>query len=96
MNTKNPQPHPSVPQFASREEEAAFWDTHDITNFTADTKPVRMRLKKPLGTGITMRLDTETLKQLQEKAAAKGIGPSSLARMWLLERLHQEHLAGGR
>ena len=96
MNTKNPQPSPSVPEFASREEEAAFWATHDITDFTTGTKPVRMRLKKPLGTGITMRLDTEMLKQLQEKAAEKGIGPSSLARMWIMERLRQEHLAGSR
>lgn len=93
MNTKNPT---EIPQFASREEEAAFWDSHDITDFTAGKQPVRMRLKRPLDAGITLRLDTETLRSLRETADEKGIGISSLARMWLLERLRQEHVAGTR
>jgi len=95
MTTENTKPN-QVPRFKSREEEAAFWDSHDITDFTTDTQPVRMRLKKPLEAGITLRLDVETLRELRETAAEKGIGLSSLARMWLLERLRQEHLAGTR
>lgn len=95
MTTKNTKPH-QIPVFKSREEEAAFWDSHDITDFAADAQPIRLRLKRPLEAGITLRLDTETLQELRETATQKGIGLSSLARMWLLERLHQEHVTGTR
>lgn len=37
-----------IPAFASREEEAAFWDTHDITEYLDELKPVAMRAKHPI------------------------------------------------
>jgi predicted DNA binding CopG/RHH family protein len=37
--------------------------------------------------GITIRLDEETLEILRQQAHRKGIGPTTLARMWILERL---------
>ncbi|HEY7348021.1 MAG TPA: CopG family antitoxin [Ktedonobacterales bacterium] len=41
--------HPSrIPHFASREEEAAFWDTHDITEFEDELEPVKVRFGKHL------------------------------------------------
>ncbi|MBK7779674.1 MAG: hypothetical protein IPJ58_02580 [Ardenticatenia bacterium] len=93
MTTKTPT-STQIPEFNSREEEAAFWDSHDITDFTAVTSAVRLRLKRPLEAGITLRLDVDTLRDLRETAALKGLGPTTLARMWLLERLRQEHLTG--
>ena len=37
-----------LPAFANREEEAAFWDTHDITKYLDELKPVAMRAKHPI------------------------------------------------
>lgn len=81
-------PKPSrIPQFSSYEEEAEFWDTHDTTDFEDEFKPVRVRFAKNLSEGITIRLDRDTLDQLRSRAREKGIGPTTLARMWILERL---------
>ena len=33
-----------------------------------------------------MRIDLTTLEELRARAAAKGIGPTTLIRIWILER----------
>lgn len=76
-----------VPDFASREEEAAFWDTHAITDHLDELKPARVRFAKNLSEGITIRLDPQTLAELRTQAHQKGVGPTTLARMWILEHL---------
>lgn len=79
-----------TPDFKSRQEMAAFWDTHDFTHYLDELKPVKVRFAKNLSEGITIRLDSLTLKALREQAKEKGIGPSTLARMWVLEHLRDE------
>ena len=76
-----------IPEFASLEEEAKFWDTHDTTDYEAEFKPVKVRFAKNLSEGITVRFDPETLAKLRAEARKKGIGPTTLARMWILEHL---------
>jgi predicted DNA binding CopG/RHH family protein len=76
-----------IPEFATLEEEAAFWDTHSTADYEAEFKPVRVRFAKRLSSGITVRLDPDTLEQLRSLAQEKGIGPTTLIRMWVLERL---------
>jgi hypothetical protein len=80
-------PKEPIPEFKSREEEAEFWDTHDLADYWDDFKPVKVRFAKNLSEGITIRFDPETLEQLRGEARKKGIGPTTLARMWILERL---------
>ena len=76
-----------IPKFANREEEAAFWDNHDISDYWDELKPVKLKVAKNLSKGITIRLDEETLGELRRQAHRRGIGPTTLARMWILERL---------
>lgn len=76
-----------IPTFASREEEAEFWDTHDMTDYWDELKPVKLKVAKNLSRGITIRFDEETLEKLRRHAYEKGIGPTTLARMWILEHL---------
>jgi predicted DNA binding CopG/RHH family protein len=76
-----------IPDFASREEEAAFWDTHDFSDYWDELTPVKVRAAKNLSEGITIRLDPDTLDQLRARAHDQGIGPTTLVRMWILERL---------
>ena len=76
-----------IPEFASREEEAAFWDTHDIADYQDELTTVRARFAKNLSEGITIRLDPETLAALRARAKEQGIGPTTLARMWILQQL---------
>jgi hypothetical protein len=79
-----------IPQFSTREEEAAWWDAHDITDYLDELKPVRVRFAKNLSEGLTVRLDPETMQQLREQARRQGIGPTTLIRIWIRERLRAE------
>jgi predicted DNA binding CopG/RHH family protein len=88
---KKKSPTPSrIPEFANIEEEAAFWDTHSTTDYEDEFKPVSVRFAKRLSTGVTIRLDPETLQRLRAIAREQGIGPTTLIRMWVLERLKQK------
>ena len=79
-----------IPAFASVEEEAAFWDTHDFTDFVAESSLVQITVGQELAERLTLRLDHEDRQELVRRAKAKGVGPSTLARIWLKERLTQE------
>ena len=87
--TQEQQPIQSrIPEFASRAEEAEFWDTHDVTDYWDELKPVDVRFAKNVSGGIiSVRLDLETLQQLRALAEEKGIGATELVRTWILEGL---------
>jgi len=90
MNNERNQPRPTqsrIPDFASREEETEFWDTHDFTDFLDETRPVKLRVAKNLSDGVTVRLDPRDRAELDRRAEEQGIGPSTLIRMWIKERL---------
>ena len=78
-----------IPTFKTLEEEAAFWDTHSSEEFAdeltpvEDVKFVKARSKKAL----TVRVDEDMFEELSREAREKGIGPSTLARMVILEHL---------
>lgn len=78
-----------IPEFASREAEAEWFDTHDMADYQDEFKTVRAKFAKNLSQGITIRLDPETLTELRTRAHEKGIGPTTLARMWILEHLRE-------
>lgn len=88
MTTKTQQKTESrIPDFKNRQEMAEFWDTHDFTDYWDEFKPVKIKFAKNLSHGLHIRLDAETITKLQEKAQEKGIGITTLARMWLREKL---------
>lgn len=78
-----------IPEFKSLEEEARFWDTHDITDFKDEFKDVEMvfDLEKPKEETLVIRLQNSVKKKLEKTARNKGINLSTLARMWIIERL---------
>lgn len=83
--------HGRIPAFANRNEEAAFWDTHDVTEFAGtELKPVEVEIGGDLAERLTVRLDRVDREALARRAREKGVGPSTLARIWLKERLRQE------
>ncbi len=77
----------NIPQFANREEEARFWESHRVSEFLDEFRPINARFAKNLSEGLHIRLNAETLDKLREKAKGKGVGPTTLVRMWILERL---------
>lgn len=80
-----------IPQFKSLDAEARFWDTHDTTDFEGEFQPVSVRFSGLIQRGFTIRLQTDDLHHLQHLARQKGVGVSSLVRMWVKERLAQQN-----
>ncbi|MBI2303640.1 MAG: hypothetical protein HYU86_02700 [Chloroflexi bacterium] len=90
MSKKEQETKSRIPEFKSREEEAEWFDTHDMADYQDEFKTVRARFAKNLSEGLNIRLDKETLAMLRAKAHEQGIGPTTLVRMWILEHLRQE------
>ncbi len=79
-----------IPEFEDEAEAAAFWDTHSPEDLPEEFEEVQDRHAKPLiKRGLTVKLSEETIEQLREIAEAQGIGPTTLVRMWVLERLRE-------
>ncbi len=80
-----------IPKFKDEAEAAAFWDTHSPLDFPEEFEEVQVSFARPLiKRGLTVKFSEETIQQLQEIAARLGIGPTTLVRMWVLERLDQQ------
>lgn len=76
-----------IPSFKSHEEEAKFWETHSIADYIGEFKQVEARFAKNLSEGLHIRLDPDTLMKLRYEAKEKGIGPTTLVRMWIRDQL---------
>lgn len=50
-------------------------------------KVVQVEVKRPLDKVVPVRLSAADWSKLREEARALGIGPTTLARVWILERL---------
>jgi CopG antitoxin of type II toxin-antitoxin system len=78
-----------IPRFKTREEEAEFWDTHSLADFADELKEVSVKVERPLGHILGVRLNAKTIDALAAIGRKKGIGPSTLARIWIMERLSE-------
>ncbi|MBI4187121.1 MAG: hypothetical protein HY530_06430 [Chloroflexi bacterium] len=68
-----------------RIEKGDAWDEGD--------EVVQVEVKKPLDKVIPVRLSAEKWEELRKEARELGVGPTTLARMWILERLRQKTVA---
>ena len=64
-----------------RIEQGDAWDETD--------EVVPVEVKKPMDKVIPVRLPSDKWEQIRAEARELGIGPTTLARMWILERLRQ-------
>jgi predicted DNA binding CopG/RHH family protein len=87
-----------IPEFKSLEEEAHWWETHNLADYQDEFKTVKAKFakdlyekdEKPQSKGVTVRLDTETIDKLHTQAKKKGLGTTTLIRMLLLEHLEEQ------
>jgi hypothetical protein len=86
-------PKEPIPNFASYEEEAEFWDTHDVTDYWDDFEPVDLRFSPDLKSFLTIPIDARTLDRLQDAASSRGVGIDTLLHSWIHEHLEAEHAA---
>lgn len=80
-----------IPRFKSDQYVAPFWDIHSLTEFEDDLEPVKERVfTRSEKQVMTIRVDKGLVKAIKAIAREKGINYSTLARMWLIERLKKE------
>jgi predicted DNA binding CopG/RHH family protein len=79
-----------IPEFTNYEEEAKWWESHNIADYQDEFKTVKVRFGKNLSAGINIRLDPSTLTKLRKEASQKGIGPTTLVRMLIIDHFHQQ------
>lgn len=84
-----------IPEFESREEEAAFWDTADLTDYMDQLEEVAVeRPLKMKSVTFAVRLDPRTVDLLRKIAETEHTGVTKLVRSWIIDRLQLETQMG--
>lgn len=78
-----------IPAFKDEQEESAFWDTHDVTEYfdMQRAKPVRFSNLKKTTKSISLRLPVDMIEELKVKANAMDVPYQSLIKMFLTNAL---------
>ena len=76
-----------VPVVKTLREEAEFWDTHDLTDFWDETRPVKINFSGASVNTLDIALESDVMKALEERAKLRGTPPRDLAKQWIEERL---------
>jgi predicted DNA binding CopG/RHH family protein len=58
----------SIPEFASDDEERAFWETHDIRDYDDGPADIASDIKREKKKRVTMRLEPSLIDELKELA----------------------------
>lgn len=72
---------PGTDKEVERIESGEAWEETD--------EVVEIEVKRPLDKVIPVRLPSEKWEELRREARELGVGPTTLARMWILEKLRQ-------
>jgi len=75
-----------MPPFKTLEEEAEYWDTHSVVEGVTDNTVVGFHKAKKTEV-LPIRFAPEDLSKLREQADEQGMGPTTLARTWILRHL---------
>ncbi len=80
-----------IPKFKTIQEEARFWDTHDVTDYLDELEPVDLEvdLGVPKKEVLTIRVQPGLKKRLEKLATSYGVNLSTLARILLIDKLQE-------
>ena len=86
MSDKQKQIDPLPEEFASYEEAAEFWDTHDTTDYLASFETVAVE-PELMRRRYEVEIDEELMQALTERAQKRGIPVSQLVSEMLKEKI---------
>lgn len=78
-----------IPEFASIEEAAEFWDTHDTTEFEDEWETIDLDVARPLMHQLSVRLEGPVFHRLVTTAKRRGVPVSSLAATLIREAIER-------
>ncbi len=84
--SKNTDIDPIPEEFATYEEAAEFWNTHDTTDYTGDFRTVDVE-SEFRGRTYEVELEEAVVESLQARARREGVSVSCLASRLLREQL---------
>src|SRR6266508_3693845 len=100
MTDKNNSQTLELPEFSSLEEEATFWETHHALKYHDPAAPIYVSpggntakpsyRNKRLESSMYIRFSDKDLEEIRGLADEKGLGATTLVRMWALEKLKEE------
>lgn len=76
--------------FKDRNKEAKFLE-ENYREIWKTGKPIKVRFAKNLSETLNIRLDSGTLHNVKNQARKKGLGPTQLIRMWIMEKIEGKH-----
>lgn len=87
MSERSRRVDPIPDEFASYEEAAEFWDTHDTTDYlnSFEDVPVHAELERR---HFEVEVDEDVMKVLSVQAQERGIGVGRLVNEMLREKIH--------
>lgn len=86
----------TIPAFQSIQEEAEFWDSHDLTDYLDELEIIQAEYQPQRGetkTVMTIRVAPSLKQQIEAIARSYDIPASSLVRMWIVEKIRLLNLA---
>lgn len=81
-----------IKPFKTLDEEAEFWDTHDVSPFFHNPNTPLSKLsliESEKEEVITLRIQKSVKEKMKRIAINMGLNTSTLARMWLMEKLQK-------
>jgi predicted DNA binding CopG/RHH family protein len=84
-----------IPEFKNEDEEREFWANHDSSEFV-DWKQAQRAVfpnLKPTTRAISLRLPVSMLDEIRQMANERDVPYQSLMKIFLRERMDQEHRA---
>ena len=86
-------PRKSIPQFENEAQEQEFWSAHDSTDYVdwSQAQPVTFGRLKPSTQTISLRVPVALLEDLKLLANKRDVPYQSLVKIFLAERMAQEH-----
>lgn len=82
-----------VPEFASGEEAAEFWDTHDFTDYLDEVKVISVKFSDVIEQAVIVRFDSDTFDKLHRMASKRGVFPDALIHDWVVEGMKKAQAA---
>ncbi len=86
MKTKNKTVDPIPEEFGAYEEAAEFWDSHDTSDYLADSRPVKV-VSELRERHFEIEIEPAVAFVLRKEAKRRGITSSRLASELLRQRL---------
>lgn len=88
-----------IPDFRSEEEEAAYWQTHQISEGLWGTLPETqdddLPPTRPRTRSVAVRFDDVTLRRMKALALRRNTGYQTLLKEFVIERLYEEEKREG-